>query len=55
MHTLTEGVETSDEAEFLNKIGCGRLQGYLFGKPFELKDFEERIKNGEIVISNDLI
>ena len=55
MHTLTEGVETVDEAEFLNEIGCGRLQGYLFGKPFALNDFEERIKSGELEVSENLI
>ncbi|MBP5193178.1 MAG: EAL domain-containing protein, partial [Clostridia bacterium] len=28
MLTLTEGVETDVQAEFLNKVGCTRLQGY---------------------------
>ena len=55
MRTLTEGVETKDEAMFLDKIGCGRLQGYLFGKPFTLEDFEENIKNGTIKLSDHLI
>ena len=31
--TLTEGVETQEQADFLASIGCGRLQGYFFGKP----------------------
>lgn len=31
--TLMEGVETSEQADFLASIGCGRLQGYFFGKP----------------------
>ena len=31
--TLTEGVETKEQADFLASIGCGRLQGYYFGKP----------------------
>ena len=55
MHTLTEGVEIQDEADFLNNIGCGRLQGYLFGKPFKVEDLEERIKNGDLVISDNII
>ena len=55
MKTLTEGVETEDEAKFLNEIGCGRLQGYLFGKPRELKEFEEDIENGNFKISDKLI
>ncbi len=31
--TFMEGVETSEQADFLASIGCGRLQGYFFGKP----------------------
>lgn len=35
--TLMEGVETSEQADFLASIGCGRLQGYFFGKPQPLE------------------
>ena len=31
IHTLAEGVETQEQYEFLRRIGCERLQGYLFG------------------------
>ena len=31
--TLAEGVETKEQYEFLKKIGCEKVQGYLFGKP----------------------
>ena len=51
MLTLTEGVETEAQAHFLNKIGCGRLQGYLFGKPIPKDVFYKRIDNGELVVS----
>lgn len=30
---LCEGVETKDEAEFLIKTGCDKLQGYYYSKP----------------------
>lgn len=33
IQTLAEGVETPEHREFLRKIGCGRQQGYLYGKP----------------------
>ena len=34
--TLMEGVETKEQVEFLASIGCGRLQGFFFGKPGRL-------------------
>jgi len=40
--TLAEGVETEDEVDFLKEMGCGRLQGYYYGKPMPL---EEAISN----------
>ena len=55
MKTLTEGVETVEEADFLNEIGCGRLQGYLFGKPLTVDAFEQAIEEGVLKISEKLI
>ena len=55
MNTLTEGVETEAESEFLEKIGCERLQGYLFGKPYSLEDLKNKIDNKELIISNKLL
>ena len=55
MNTLTEGVETEAESKFLEKIGCERLQGYLFGKPYSLEDLENKIDNKELIISNKLL
>ncbi len=55
MKTLAEGVETKSQAEFLEKIGCGRLQGYLFGKPHPLNELREAIKEGKYVISDEII
>lgn len=39
IHTLAEGVETQEQYEFLKRIGCEKLQGYLFGKPKPVSDF----------------
>lgn len=55
MGTLTEGVETAEEAEFLRSIGCKRLQGYHFGKPMPLEAFLEEIREGRLVVSEEFI
>ena len=52
MLTLTEGVETRDQADFLNKIGCDRLQGYLFSRPVPKEALYERVDSGELVMSD---
>ncbi|WP_229778473.1 EAL domain-containing protein [Acidaminococcus fermentans] len=38
LKTLVEGVETREQADFLASIGCGRQQGFYYGKPQPLKD-----------------
>lgn len=55
MKTLTEGVETQAAVEFLRKAGCGRLQGYFYGKPMKYEDVLAKIKNGEYTLSKQLI
>ena len=54
MMTLSEGVETKEEASFLEKIKCGRLQGYLYGKPLDYKEFKAKIDNGEFTPAKEL-
>lgn len=36
LHTLAEGVETAEQAEFLVSIGCEKMQGYFFARPMYL-------------------
>ena len=33
IETVTEGVETPEQVEFLSEIGCTKMQGYYFCKP----------------------
>jgi EAL domain-containing protein (putative c-di-GMP-specific phosphodiesterase class I) len=55
MKTLCEGVETSEQAKFLEEASCGRLQGYLYGKPLSYDELFAKIKQGEYNISKELL
>ncbi len=39
---VAEGVETEAQREFLHGLGCQDFQGYLFGRPEPLADFQAR-------------
>ena len=54
MKTLSEGVETSEEAKFLESISCGRLQGYLYGKPLSYEEMRERIASGYYTLADEI-
>lgn len=41
--TLCEGVETSEQADFLKGIGCDMAQGYWYSKPIPMDEFEKLI------------
>ena len=55
MKTLSEGVETKEEADFLESIGCGRLQGYLYGKPLPYEELKALIDKGTLKLSKDIL
>ncbi len=48
--TLAEGVETREQIEFLHSIGCGKLQGYFYGKPMPIDEFFDHINEHGITI-----
>ena len=54
MGTLCEGVVTKEQAEFLKKIGCVRLQGYLISKPITYEELNEKIAKKELVLAKEL-
>ena len=40
LHVVAEGVETEGQRDFLQAHGCRAFQGYLFGKPMPMAEFE---------------
>ncbi|MCR5420597.1 MAG: bifunctional diguanylate cyclase/phosphodiesterase [Lachnospiraceae bacterium] len=41
LETIAEGVEEQDQYDYLKKIKCDVIQGYLFGKPMSKSEFEK--------------
>ena len=42
--SIAEGIESYDQVEYLQEIGCDVIQGYLLGKPLDSCEIEELIK-----------
>ncbi len=41
LSVMAEGVETEVQRDFLLRLGCRCFQGYLFGRPLPLQEFEK--------------
>jgi len=44
LNLVAEGVESTSQAEFLRKLGCNLLQGYLFSKPVTADAFQQLLQ-----------
>lgn len=40
MSVVAEGVETTEQADFLKTIGCNYMQGYLYARPMPASDYQ---------------
>ena len=52
---IVEGVETKEQSDFLENLGCRYIQGYYFYKPMPVKDFEELIERPEMIDNRGFI
>ncbi|MBY2479137.1 bifunctional diguanylate cyclase/phosphodiesterase [Clostridioides difficile] len=48
MKVVSEGVETEEQFELLKEVKCDMAQGYLFGKPMPIEEFEKLIMYSSI-------
>lgn len=56
---LAEGVETKEQVELLQNIGCDQVQGYYYAKPMAAEDFflllERQNRNHEFCIGTEKV
>ncbi|MBT8913779.1 diguanylate phosphodiesterase [Lactobacillus delbrueckii subsp. bulgaricus] len=52
IHTLAEGVETKQQLDFLQSIGCERIQGFYYSKPLPTGEFAKLVAEKGIEIEN---
>lgn len=43
MPVIAEGVETKEQASFLNSLGCESAQGYFYAKPMPVSEYEKLV------------
>lgn len=46
IHTLAERAETKEQVDFLRESGCEDIQGYFYGKPMSIEEFEKKLGEG---------
>jgi predicted signal transduction protein with EAL and GGDEF domain len=48
LDVIAEGVETQEQADFLVAIGCCAFQGYLYGRPVPIAQFDQLLQSQHI-------
>lgn len=47
VETVAEGIEETEQMEFLHSVNCDTVQGYIFSKPLPISGFEEWVSKYE--------
>ena len=48
LNVIVEGVETEVQRDYLPKLGCMEMQGYLFSRPLPAEQFAHLLKKGSL-------
>jgi len=51
LQIVAEGVETREQQEFLTRLGCSTLQGFLLGRPLPADQFIEAVRQRELSVA----
>ena len=54
MTIVAEGVETSEQLEFLRAHSCDEMQGFLFSRPLPARDLAELLRSSPVLTSPSL-
>ncbi|MNN99924.1 Oxygen sensor protein DosP [compost metagenome] len=53
LEVIAEGVETNEQYIALLELGCQSFQGYLFGRPMPLIEFERRMPTNTAKVESE--
>lgn len=45
LNVIAEGIESQEQANALNQLGCHLMQGYYYGKPMKINELEDWYQN----------